>query len=294
MPTPTFTPPPTAPARTDPPATFRVRATAFVAWFATLYAELVAFVVWVVDSVASVAADSSTAEAAAAAAEAAAALAVTGADYMATSNSTVALSAGAGKTVVLNESGKDFIVDDFIVGKSRSNPENWFYAQVTGVAGQTLTATIPADGFGGSGSPDDWIIELAAIGNPGASKAAMLAGVSAFEPITPLSIYEALGDEVTLTDGTTISLDMSTFINAKVTLGGNRTLANPTNPKPGQTGRIRVIQDGTGGRTLSFGSNWKRQGGAPALTATAGAEDYIEYDVISSTKILYDVIRNPS
>ena len=87
---------------------------------------------------------------------------------------------------------------------------------------------------------------------------------------------------------------MSTFINARVTLGGNRTLGNPTNPKVGQTGYIAVVQDGTGSRTLSFASNWKRQGGAPTMTTTAAAIDFIVYEVITSSYILYDVILNPS
>src|SRR3990167_5295618 len=57
-------------------------------------------------------------------------------------------------------------------------------------------------------------------------------------------VWSAAG-EVTLTDGATIAVDMSTFINAVVTLGGNRTLGSPTNEKVGQTGFIRIVQDGT-------------------------------------------------
>lgn len=94
-------------------------------------------------------------------------------------------------------------------------------------------------------------------------------------------------DEVTLTDAATIAVDMDTFINGVVTLGDNRTLGNPTNPKVGQSGHIRVVQDGTGSRTLSFGSNYEFAGGsAPTLTTTASAEDVLFYHVISSTRIL--------
>lgn len=92
--------------------------------------------------------------------------------------------------------------------------------------------------------------------------------------------------EVTLSDGATISVDMSTFINAVVTLGGNRTLGNPTNMKVGQEGCIRIVQDGTGSRTLSFASYWEFAGGtAPTLTTTASAEDLLFFHVISSTRV---------
>src|SRR6056300_1909017 len=65
----------------------------------------------------------------------------------------------------------------------------------------------------------------------------------------------------TLTDGATITPDFGANQNFTVTLGGNRTLANPTNIVAGQTGSIFVVQDATGGRTLSFGANWKFAGG---------------------------------
>lgn len=99
---------------------------------------------------------------------------------------------------------------------------------------------------------------------------------------------------VGLTDAATIAVDMSTFINGSVTLGGNRTLGNPTNPKVGQSGIIAFTQDGTGSRTLSFSSNWKKEGGAPTLTTTAGATDYIVYTVFSATLIIYSFMKAPS
>jgi hypothetical protein len=90
----------------------------------------------------------------------------------------------------------------------------------------------------------------------------------------------------TLTDGATITPDFGANQNFTVTLGGNRTLANPSNMVVGQTGSIFVVQDGTGSRTLSFGSYWDFAGGtAPTLTTTASAVDRIDYIVRSSTSI---------
>ena len=90
----------------------------------------------------------------------------------------------------------------------------------------------------------------------------------------------------TLTDGATITPDFGANQNFEVTLGGNRTLANPTNVVVGQTGSIFVAQDATGGRTLSFGSNWEFPAGtAPTLSAGANAVDRIDYIVRSSTSI---------
>ena len=83
--------------------------------------------------------------------------------------------------------------------------------------------------------------------------------------------------------------------NFTLTLGGNRTLANPTNLTAGQSGVILVLQDGTGSRTLSFGSYWKFPGGtAPTLTTTASAVDLLVYFVESSSRILAILSANMS
>jgi hypothetical protein len=98
--------------------------------------------------------------------------------------------------------------------------------------------------------------------------------------------------EVTLTDAATVAVDMSTFINATVTLGGNRTLGNPTNVKVGQSGIIRIVQDGTGSRTLSYGTDWEFAGGtAPTLTTTAGANDLLFYQVLASARVFASLVK---
>ena len=89
-----------------------------------------------------------------------------------------------------------------------------------------------------------------------------------------------------LTDGATITPDFAAANNYSVTLGGNRTLANPTNITAGQSGVIVLQQDGTGGRTAAFNSVFKFPGGtAPTLTTTANAVDVVAYYVESATRI---------
>jgi len=80
----------------------------------------------------------------------------------------------------------------------------------------------------------------------------------------------------TLTDAATINTDCDDGNTHVVTLTGNRTLANPTNMKPGFTYIWIVKQDGSGSRTLSYGTAFKWPGGtAPTLTTTGGAVDII-------------------
>lgn len=94
------------------------------------------------------------------------------------------------------------------------------------------------------------------------------------------------GTITALTDGATITPNFNNANNFSVTLGGNRTLANPTNLTAGQSGVIVITQDGTGSRTLAYGSYFKFPGGtAPTLTTTASAVDVLAYYVESSTRI---------
>lgn len=94
------------------------------------------------------------------------------------------------------------------------------------------------------------------------------------------------GAIATLTDGATITPDFNAGNNFTVTLGGNRTLANPTNLAAGQSGSIFIVQDGTGSRTLAWGSYWDfTTGTAPTLTTTAGAIDRVDYIVRTTGSI---------
>jgi hypothetical protein len=90
----------------------------------------------------------------------------------------------------------------------------------------------------------------------------------------------------TLTDAASVAVSMNTGNNFLVTLGGNRTLAAPSNATTGQTGSIYVVQDGTGSRTLSYNAVWKfPSGSVPAATTTASAVDMLVYNVRSASTI---------
>ena len=104
--------------------------------------------------------------------------------------------------------------------------------------------------------------------------------------IVNASVTRGIMPPSTLTDAASIAVDLNDGNNFIVTLGGNRTLENPSNPTIGQTGQIYVIQDGTGSRTLAYGSYWKFSGGtAPTLTTDANAVDLLVYNVRAADKI---------
>lgn len=99
--------------------------------------------------------------------------------------------------------------------------------------------------------------------------------------------------EVTLTYANPRSLDLDTGINFVLTLTGDTTISNFTNGRGGLKGRIRIVQDGTGGHEVSWGSYYKfGADGAPTITATANAEDFLQYEWISSTRCEITVNAN--
>jgi hypothetical protein len=62
--------------------------------------------------------------------------------------------------------------------------------------------------------------------------------------------------------------------------------ANGSNLKVGQRGRIRVIQDATGSRTMSFGTDYEFTAGvSPVLSTGANAQDILYYDIIAAGRV---------
>ena len=157
------------------------------------------------------------------------------------------------------------------------------------------------------GSTDDTFETTLTVADPTADRTITLPNATGTVALTSdLSGYGLLdgaqtwtkgqrGEITALTDGATITPDFSDSNNFSVTLGGNRTLANPTNLVAGQSGCIWITQDGTGGRTLAYGSYWDFTGGtAPTVTSTASARSCLVYAVQSTTQITATLITNLS
>lgn len=89
---------------------------------------------------------------------------------------------------------------------------------------------------------------------------------------------------VTLTDGATIATDASLGSIFSVTLAGNRTLSNPTNLKTGQWYTWLIVQDGTGNRTLAYGTAFDFGAATPYLNTTAAGVTVV-YAIYDGTKL---------
>jgi len=83
-----------------------------------------------------------------------------------------------------------------------------------------------------------------------------------------------------------VTLDFDANQNFVLTFTGNVTLVNPSTESVGQTGFIAVIQDGTGSRTLTLGTDYESPAsGGITLTSTANATDLIPYIVIAANRV---------
>lgn len=134
---------------------------------------------------------------------------------------------------------------------------------------------------------------LATFGSPAAA-ADLWAGTDNSKFATALALKQAMVAQ-TLTDASTIAWDMNLGFRAKVTLGGNRTLGQPTHLQEGVTGSLQLTQDATGSRLLSYASCWDfRKVGAPTLSTGAGKKDIFFFAVTDAVTPLITVTASLS
>lgn len=102
-----------------------------------------------------------------------------------------------------------------------------------------------------------------------------VAGVKTFADTLDLSVQ-------TLTDAATINVDAATSNKFHVTLGGNRTIANPTNAVDGRLIIFRLQQDANGNRVVTWSGDYRFRGDLAAanvvLSTGANVTDRIAFE----------------
>jgi hypothetical protein len=89
----------------------------------------------------------------------------------------------------------------------------------------------------------------------------------------------------TLTDGATVSIDLSKSNDFKLTMGGSRTIALPSNMVTGKSGTLAIYASG-GSYTPTFAAGWDwGAAGAPSFTGVSGKGDVCAWRVLDAAHI---------
>lgn len=170
------------------------------------------------------------------------------------------VSALAGKASASSLSGKQ----DASAKLTAISDATWAADYLLYLAGPATVAPTPLTAFMRTLLDDvDQATAKATLGVPSAASDAAIrsANGSGYIQASSLSSASAL---VTLTDAATVVFDWSSGINFQVTIGGNRTLGNPSNGIPGTTRTVLLKGNDATDRTISFASNYK--GDLPDIT----------------------------
>ena len=235
--------PPTAPSRSDLPATFITRADAFISWMADhLAPELNALLIDIVT------AGSAT-------------------NYAGTS--TTSLTVGTGSKTMTTQADKAFVIGQFVLVSNTATPANYMYGQVTAYNASTGSLTVNVSASGGSGTFTAWTIGLAA----SAGAYAQLAGAIFTGLVsTPASAAGGSGFRITPGSAPTTPTNGDTWLTSSglfARIGGVTQEFMPksggvftgatsfTHPNSGTTGAV-VIRDApgdTGGGYIQWTNN---------------------------------------
>ena len=181
-----------------------------------------------------------------------------------------AVAAGTGHMVLVSDGtpgGTGFVTSASLRGAT--GPQG-----PAGSAGATGAAGVagPAGAQGPAGPKGDKG-DTGATGAPGP--------VGATGPAGPAGAAATPAAPATLTDAATVDIDAGGPAGPdcfRLTLGGNRTLAAPTNLVPGRSYTLFIRQDATGNRTLAFAPAWLFPNGVdPVPTPTPGAVDLLSF-----------------
>jgi hypothetical protein len=203
-------------------------------------------------------------------------------DEMARDALGLALTAGTGIAIVVNDAGDTITISSTVTQYTDEMAQDAIAALIAAGTSPGLAIV-----YNDAGNAIGFTVNVAADTD-------IWGGTNDTKFITPKRLKD-WRTPVSVADAATITLDGTTGVNFYVTLGGNRILANPTNFNPGQFGVIHVTQDGTGTRTLTFGSNWKFGSTSIAgnvLSVAAGSTDAIHYYVRADGTITSFIIQS--
>lgn len=194
-----------------------------------------------------------------------------------------------------NDSTSGFVAAGFNVG-DRVNvsgftgdlANNLLVATITALTAAKMTIggadgdVIVDDPDGESVTISKWESRRATLGTVGpaaATASEIWTGSATDKFVSPDKMFEAAAPTVLTSIAGATALDMATGINFNLTLDETSEIANPSNAKAGQSGRIRVTDDGTGGWTLTFDTDWIFIDTVPSITTAIDEEHLFAYFV---------------
>ena len=127
-------------------------------------------------------------------------------------------------------------------------------------------------------------VGVAAVGAAGGSVLGIASPASAAEQSTTVEPGAVAPTVVSLTDAPSISVDASLGNDFRVTIAGNRTMVNPSNPTDGQRIVFEITQGAGGSYTISWGSDYGFSAGLPQPTlSTAQGKTDLLFFVYNAT-----------
>ena len=211
------------------------------------------------------------------------------------STSTTSLTLQTGAASLTIEPGKLFAPGQYIMVISTASPAAWMYGTVdsyntaTGVLGVTVTDA------SGAGALASWRVSVAGI--KGAPGGVTLSGVETLSNKT-LALVKTIGFAGEYDNGSSGAAKTVTLAAAqkqKITLSANTTLTLDFTGATVGTYQLRLIQDATGGRTVTWSglsaTRWLSSTSAPPINGVANRESILSvyYDGTTATQSLVKV-----
>ena len=163
-------------------------------------------------------------------------------------------------------------------GSANITTDNWGTAR-------NITIGSTAKSVNGSANVSWTLAEIRALGvDATASKAEVLATSSTTKFVSPNSYGNLISwhDNGAISTGT-LTLNLNTSLNHKVSVGGNITVATPSNATLGKTGDIVLTL--TANATVSWATTWRFLGSVPNI-GNSGSMWVVSYKVLSGTQVL--------